>query len=349
MFFSIVIPIYNVARYIERGFESLKEQTFRDFEVILVDDGSTDGSRELCEKLAARHDFVSLYSQPNSGSGPARNLGISKAKGKYVTFFDIDDVLRPSALNTIYEALHDDESIELLMFGYHEIDSFGMWETDFGFGACDYHSNTDFRNDYVEKYSGLRFNNGFVWNKVYKRQFLIDHNIHFEALRIQQDEVFNLSTYPKLTRIRVIDAILYDYYVYHSGNTASRYIPERLDIYKRVNEAFLNLYSTWPLENSRFRDYIDRRYLQSVIQHIKYNLFKAENGLSYRQRNRLLKDIGNESDTHNAMMNPPENMPCNTRIYCKLLSRHQYFLFHIARYLEDTLDILKLIKRRAYD
>lgn len=284
MRFSIIIPIYNVKPFIERGFNSIVKQTFQDYEVIFIDDGSTDGSAKLLDELENRYPKVRVFHQKNSGAGPARNLGIDKAYGDYIVFFDIDDILYKNALSRIDEELCKTNT-ELLIFSYKEINQTYGIEQEFRFEEANYLSNEELRRNYLNKLSGLVFNNGFVWNKVYKRSFIQNNKISFESLRIQQDEVFNLQIYPRVGHTKVISDVLYDYFVYYTTNTRSGKIPERLDIYNRVREAFLQFCNIWQLKDNDFLQYIHNRYFHSLLIHIDDNVYPCSN------RRQLLKEL----------------------------------------------------------
>ena len=100
---SVVIPVYNVENYLHKCLQSVLSQTFTDYEIILVDDGSTDNSGALCDELAAKYESVSVIHQQNKGLGGARNTGIVAAKGKYILFLDSDDTIDADCLRVCYE------------------------------------------------------------------------------------------------------------------------------------------------------------------------------------------------------------------------------------------------------
>ncbi|NUS06665.1 MAG: glycosyltransferase family 2 protein, partial [Nonomuraea sp.] len=102
---SVVVPFYNVEPYLSECLKSLAAQTMEDFEVILVDDGSLDGSRRLAEDFVARDSRFILVDQPNMGPGPARNEGIRRARGTYLAFADSDDVVPPNAYEVLVAKL----------------------------------------------------------------------------------------------------------------------------------------------------------------------------------------------------------------------------------------------------
>ena len=100
---SIIVPIYNVAEYLGYAMESLVNQTYKDFEVILVNDGSTDNSGQICDQYASEYDWVSAYHKENGGLSDARNYGVAKAKGDWIVFLDPDDYFEPCALELLME------------------------------------------------------------------------------------------------------------------------------------------------------------------------------------------------------------------------------------------------------
>ena len=114
---TVVIPVYNTEKYLEQCAVSVMEQTYRDIEILLVDDGSPDGSPALCDALAARDDRIRVIHKENGGAATARNLGIDEAAGEYVMFLDSDDWLDTNAIETLV-ALADEEETDVLRFNY---------------------------------------------------------------------------------------------------------------------------------------------------------------------------------------------------------------------------------------
>lgn len=295
MFFSVIIPIYNVSKYIERGFASIMAQTFNDFEIIMVDDGSTDNSGEIIDNLAEKYpNKLKVYHQENTGAGGARNNAISHAIGKYVAFFDIDDEVYSNWLQDAYNYLQE-YNPQILMFGLKEIRSNNSVEFkrfDFKY----YSSNEEFKQDYVSKISGIKISNGFLCNKIYLREFIVKNGFKIPDLRIQQDEVFNLSIYPYVETVLTVKDVFYIYYIYDFGNTRSHYIRERLDIYKAVRNAFLNLETNWLGKNIELEKFIYSRFYNCIFDVIGFNLFHKENSLPIKEKIKIIKNIFKDED-----------------------------------------------------
>lgn len=98
MLISVIIPVYNVEDYLHYAVDSLLNQSYEEFEIILIDDGSTDSSGYLCDKYAREYSNISVYHKENGGLSEARNFGVLKCKGEYITFLDPDDYLEPYTL-----------------------------------------------------------------------------------------------------------------------------------------------------------------------------------------------------------------------------------------------------------
>lgn len=114
---SIIIPVYNVAEYLDRCVKSVLSQDYCDYEIILVDDGSTDGSGHLCDELAKQHAHISVIHKPNGGQGSARNVGLSHAKGKYIWFIDSDDYISLGSLSVMMNQITQGD-FDALFFPY---------------------------------------------------------------------------------------------------------------------------------------------------------------------------------------------------------------------------------------
>lgn len=121
---SVVIPVYNIEKYLERCVTSVQEQTYTNLEIVLVDDGSTDESGLICDKLAAKDSRIRVFHKENGGSSSARNLGIAKAKGEYIGFVDSDDYISRDMYELLYQAL-DKYDAEIAQIGRDEVDEQG--------------------------------------------------------------------------------------------------------------------------------------------------------------------------------------------------------------------------------
>ena len=125
---SIIVPVYNLASYIEECVESLRRQTYRNIEIILIDDGSADGSGDLCEKLALQDGRIRVIRQENRGVVAARNRGIDNAAGKYIAFVDGDDWVDSDMIETLLEEIGEADLVTAKV--YREISPNRLWGKD---------------------------------------------------------------------------------------------------------------------------------------------------------------------------------------------------------------------------
>lgn len=265
---SVIIPIYNVAGFIDKGLPFVLNQSYKDLEVILVNDGSTDNSLDICNKWASVDNRVRVISQPNQGAGGARNHGIELAKGDFIYFFDIDDQINRNLIEYCTETAIK-YNVEMVVFGYSNIETTYNSSVEVSFDNRLIESNHQLRDVFVDEF--ILKTNGFPWNKFYRKNFLDQNNLRFENQRIQQDEVFNLKCYRYIKRMYISSQVLYSYYVYEKGNTRSRFIPDRFDIYKSVNQHFNDLLDFWDLHDSRFDSYLLTRFYNGVLQCMLFN------------------------------------------------------------------------------
>ena len=288
---SVIIPIYNVRSFIERGLNNVLSQTYQDIEILLSDDGSTDGSYEECKEWALKDTRICVLHQENKGAGAARNHGINKAKGEFIYFFDIDDQIRPDLMEYCVKTMNE-KSVDFICFGYDNVETTFKSKVTISFPETIITSNQELKELFVDQFV-LKVN-GFPWNKFYRKSFLDKHNLRYEDQRIQQDEVFNLKCYRYLEKAYLSSAVLYTYYVYEKGNTRSRFIPSRFDIYKSVRNHFEELKKFWSLSDKRLDDYLKKRFYSNVMQCMLFNLIHPQCTWTKQQKEEEMKRIMND-------------------------------------------------------
>jgi len=173
---SLIIPVYNKAPFLRRCFDSVANQTEQDFQTIVIDDGSTDGSSKICEDYCKRYGWE-YYRIKHSGVAEARNFGMKKAKGQYLAFLDADDSFTEDALDVMTRITRHDFNI--YQFGQYRHSSKGCFKDNVIKGHYDIFA--------------LPRRWAMVWNKIYKRSFINKHRIKFEAgMQFGEDEIFNV-------------------------------------------------------------------------------------------------------------------------------------------------------------
>lgn len=192
---SIIIPVYNVEEFLPKCMDSVLKQTYRDFEVLLIDDGSTDGSAAICDEYAQQYDCCKVFHRQNAGVAASRNFALSKAKGKYIVFLDSDDYIEKEMLAKVYAKM-ELEQYDICSFSARRVDEAGKHLYDIYF---------------VNVIGSLYFNEEsrdmFLWQKflqyqtgweccfhVFRRDIIETNQIRFdEKLRYAEDLVFTFE------------------------------------------------------------------------------------------------------------------------------------------------------------
>lgn len=241
---SVLVPVYNVEKTLDRCMQSIFRQTFQDFEVILVDDGSTDGSGALCDEYARQHENVRVIHKENEGLGPTRNRGIREAAGDYIYHCDSDDWLKEDLLEKVYRTITE-AGADVCVFGY---DIF----TEQNGQIIPYDSIclTDARytgKEAVRQLFSEQYFNAFAvlsaCNRMYRRAFLVENDIFFPPLRRGQDVAYSLLLFDKLEKLVTMEESFYCYIIepgVYKGRSFAEMLEVYMSIYSRTSACFAN-------------------------------------------------------------------------------------------------------------
>lgn len=204
---SVIIPVYNAEKYINRCIKSVVHQSYSELEIIVVNDGSTDNSLPICEELAARDNRIKVISQTNGGVSKARNVGICLAKGEYVMFLDSDDYMLPDMCRTMMEMLRSKQA-DCVISGIQEPEG-GLWCPH---KNIDYPTLVEFKKDFIYQLNTELLSP--CWNKIFKRRFIT--HLFNEDVSFGEDLIFNLEYLNNCHRLSFITTPL----VYHEKQVA---------------------------------------------------------------------------------------------------------------------------------
>lgn len=223
---SVIIPVYNVEKYLGKCLSSLVEQTFRDFEIIAVNDGSTDHSLEILRRFEENYDFITVIDQENRGISLSRNRGMDIARGEYLCFVDSDDFVAPCYLQRLYE-LCEENKAEIACCSYY-----------FRFVNWDFIIQYPFRckGIYTRKQAMKRLLHDFslqslVWNKLFKRSLFEEKKIRFPKMCFEDLAVMN-QVFASAERVAITNEPLY-YYNKHSSSTLATINAKKINDFLR--------------------------------------------------------------------------------------------------------------------
>jgi len=204
---SIVIPVYCVEATLERCLKSISGQTYRDFEVILVDDGSPDGSPRLCDEWAEKDPRFSVIHKSNGGLSDARNAGIEKCKGEFITFVDSDDYLATETYEQVMPLMADADIVEFPLYRHYG----SAKQTHIEF---DNHTYSDMKTYWLK---GEAYKHSYAWNKIYRRELF--NEVRFPVGRVFEDVATLPLLLEKAHKVVTTDKGLYYYCVNGNGIT----------------------------------------------------------------------------------------------------------------------------------
>ena len=211
---SIIVPVYNVERYLRRCLESLIRQNYDEIEIIVVDDGSTDKSGEICDDFAEKDKRVRVFHKKNGGLSDARNFGIKKAKGEIIAFVDSDDYVSECFVGDLYEMMVGDDA-DVVTCGYDSVKP--KRETISGEDAT------------IRLLTELENIDILAWNKLYKKNLFVMNDIWFPKNKKHEDLLTIYKILSMARRVSYLDESLYCYTERKGSITNEEKIEERLE------------------------------------------------------------------------------------------------------------------------
>ena len=329
MKYSVIIPVYNVEKYIDRCLKSIISQNYDDLEIIVVDNGSTDSSGSVCDTYANEYSNISVYHIENHGVGSARNFGLSKARGEFIYFVDSDDYLVGNLFAEFEDKLTPD--FDLLVFSYYNSFEQEMTEKNRTKKILPYNGSYD-KYDFSKIFKDLFLSDMLytVWNKFYRREFLIENNISFEKYELGEDVRFNLNAYRNVNKVYLSQDSYYVYVIGRKGSAMSSYNPKRLQYQLQELELVDSLLKDWNIDSSNLDNTVKARILMSNIHNI------SKQKLPVIKKVKLVKEICKSKDmadfirNDSSILNPLVKMLLRCRMYIVLiyLKRMQMMLQH---------------------
>lgn len=187
MTLTIVIPVYNAEKYLEKCIKSILKQRGDNCNILLIDDGSKDSSPAICDTYANKYDFIKVIHQSNKGVSSARNLGIDNVDSEYLFFMDADDLLTDNALEIIKDACEKHNDIQLFTFEYLTIDNNDSFLFETPHIEKGIYTRKDFVNAYYPVVKTLPY---APWRHVFKTSFLKDNNLKFDSSLVAAEDAY---------------------------------------------------------------------------------------------------------------------------------------------------------------
>jgi len=301
---SIILPVYNVEKYIAKSIRSVLDQTYVDFELLVIIDGSPDNSKAIAESYLDNR--ITVYEKPNGGLSDARNFGLERAKGDFVYFMDSDDWIEPDLVEQALLIL-EKKSLDLVIFGYIQdnedsqgnlIGSKPMIPTKDAINRTE--NNIHLDRDLL----GIL---GYAWNKVFRTSLLMNNKLVFEkGTSLVEDIVFNSQVYLHVDELCFINKGLYHYVNRPEQTLMKMFHDKSLELKVKKNEYLEVFFNNWNITDSKT---LLSHVFFAGLRNITHNLYFYDNKLGKKEQHLIIKDMFNHDRTR--MLLPyfkPENL-----------------------------------------
>ena len=279
---SVIVPVYNVEKCLRRCVDSILAQTFTDFELLLVDDGSTDNSGVICDEYATKVSRVRVFHKPNGGVSSARNFGLDNAQGEWIAFVDSDDWVTKDCLEIMIEG----ENTDFTMANYTLIGDNNWKPLILDEVNYDGENITDFLENQLPYCSS-------PWAKLIRRKILVENNIKFnDHFSYGEDTIFIMDVLSHVNSIRVVNKSIYIYDVSHIGTLSKCFDRSMcITLINAIGSRMIKLSNKYKWDCKKIKNRIIRIQSNIALFGIDYNSKDAINQLKDLCDNPNIKDV----------------------------------------------------------
>lgn len=259
---SVLVPVYNVEKYLRRCLDSILKQTFTDYEIVLVDDGSTDQSGSLCDEYAAENECIRVIHQKNAGLAQVRNVSLAAARGEYITFVDSDDAVEPTYLEVLMRDLQE-TGADVSICSWSEISDQGV-RTELTWDLKEKGFQLWTTEEAVKSLLYQRGIDNNSWGKLYKRAVMED--VVFPAGKVYEDIATTYQILLKAKRVCYRPEALYLYTSNTAGISQSAFTVRRMDLIDMAEGMFRDIESRFPAYRRAAQARLLRAYVHVYLQ-----------------------------------------------------------------------------------
>ncbi len=317
---SVIIPVYNVEAYIDRCVQSILAQSFKDIELILVDDGSSDRSGAICDGYQKADSRVKVFHLPNSGASAARNAGIEAACGQYIMFVDSDDYIDSDML----EAMLAKNEADIILSGLRFMLPDGRTQQLFEAADFDRISLHDFIKEYYHRALSPNITNG-PYNKLYKKDLIDKHRIRFdETISICEDKLFVDCFLKECMTVSSIKQSYYNYVQYGANTLMRRYNDNAFTAQELEHKAKMELIDRADVPERK--EQLSKESMRGFMQYI-YQIYERSGLDSKGKREKLEECIKNQ--TFSDLLNRYDDYERKINFVRFMVKRKMFFLTHL--------------------
>ena len=323
---SVIVPVYQAEKFLKKCVESVLKQTFSDWELLLIDDGCTDASPQICDQFAAEDDRIRVFHQvKNAGVSEARNRGLREATGEYIAFLDSDDRLEFRALETMW-CLREQTGADSVGCAHLNLNADGSTSAEVALPAGVY-DEQGIIEGIVYPLLGDRLRvpvfNGFIWRYLFSARIIRSAGITFEGAYLE-DEIFLMEYFCNARKLAVTEQPLYRYFL-NPGSATHKYMKDFMKVFGRFMERKEALVEKYGLEEARpqWRENSNWAGLLIAIG----NEYAAGNSASVRQKQKTVQELCRRPEMAKAIAEvTPEGMNRNKQMVARLVKGGHFFL-----------------------
>lgn len=341
---SIIIPVYNCEKYIKKCIESIKAQTYKNWELILIDDGSKDNSFKICRQYSEKDERIFVLTQKNKGAGLARNYGIDVASGEYIVFCDSDDFLDNRCLE-VFCKIALKRNPDLIISGYNEFKYVKNNEIMIcgknNAANLEILNKEEARKLYIELHKKCLIQ--APWAKFYKAKIIKENMIGFSDFRRCQDTVFNLKYYEYINNIIVIEDKLYNYLTPDDNTFISKFPKDYIEIRKKLDYLISNKLKEWNSYNNEAKLYLNKVLLNQILISLRLNYLNNWN-LNKKERKEYVKKLLSDNKVIEIIEDRKYGFVRN--ILCYILRTKSYILIQLMNFFIVNIQKIKVKVRK---
>lgn len=325
--FTVVMPAYGVEKYLAKAVESIEFQTFQEWELIIVEDGSPDKTGSLAEELKEKDERIRvIHHEQNKGLSEARNTGIQHAVGRYIWFMDPDDTVDIDLLQQVADSLEKNRA-KLVVFGHleeyynedgsfayaHEIRPEEKYFTDI----------EEIRNYMIRLEQETIY--GYAWNKVYDLDYIKENKFCYETVRLIEDIVFNINYCNDIDSMNLLSIAPYHYAKRMTGSLTTKFVPDYYPLHRRRIEMLLNQQRYWRVDTPQHCAILGGLYGRYILSALERNC-NHQSGMNSKDRKQFCREVFRDPLFQQLLPKAEAKDSKALKITLKCLNTHSTFL-----------------------
>ena len=349
---SIIIPVYNLENYVEKCLESILRQSFRDFEIFVVDDGSKDRTGQICDAYAQKDSRVHVIHKKNEGVSVARNTAIPMTRGEYILFFDGDDYIDDGCLEALWNAAAQSDA-DGILYGYRFVKLNGEIEEHYPRFSKEVYEGKEIIREVIPKFIGVSYRdieqwingnsdalkkeNTALWRSMVKGDLIRNNRIQFSSsLKVGEDTCFTTEYLSYCSKVVIINRCFYNL-VERQTSAIYTYEKNPLAVLRGKTELLSARRALTNRILERTGEDIEENWYGTVVMSVFQLAFlfaKKSKDISFIKRYRLLKQYIKKDETRNAVAGLPWHISKKVKsLPFLLLKCRMYFLLYVCAYI----------------